>query len=451
MTKIAGISMVAAGLVAQALWPAELPADDRPLLVLALDGISLDAAKEVWEEGAFPGFHPPSGNIAPFPSLTDVSMSGMFHAGPVPGYEEIYYDTTRHALAGTTWSYLRATKFERSRQSYYGLLHYADSRFWEIPNNLFPKLLLGFDLWRFFRSDAIERFAANPAAFHSPLSPGSRIIVTYLESGDVVAHQTGHEGAVAYLRVLAEFLEVMRKKAGEPFDALIFSDHGNAEGISRFCPVTRFLRERGYRVEDRVSGRRSVVVPTFGLISSVALHAAREESEELAAAIAGLSCVDMVFSGEKGMYTVRHGGQLARIEHDRSSDSYAYRPEEGDPLGYRSVMKNMGDSGYLDSNGFASSRRWFDATADSAYPNALERTAEAFESLVQNPATILLSLKPGTFYGRSDIRFWTRLESTHGGMAREESLGFVMTTLRPLPPFVRYKDFLGSLLGGATE
>lgn len=426
----------------------------RPLLVLGLDGVSLDTAREAYHEGILDGFFPPSAVIAPFPSLTDLALMGYFNAGRTQGYEAIYFNLRQARLSGTTSSYLSASAEPEPNLAFYDSLHYSESRFWEIPYNLFPRLLLGMDVWRFRRSQVVRRFL-NDADSLEPVplarSHDGPVMLAYLEQADVMFHQLGRDGAMNYLRSLGETLRGLRARGREPFDIVLFSDHGNEEGIFAYCPIEQHLTAKGFRSGTRLGERRAFVLPTFGLIGSVAVHTLPEDAEGVAQALADLRGVDLVLYKEGSEIGVLHGSRAARILFRPSPPRYKYKSVSGDPLGYRPIVEDLQAAGTLDEDGFAGGETWFNATRDSMYPNALERAVEAMTTLVENPATVLVSLEPGYFYGRDDIRFWTRLLATHGGMRREQSMAFVMTTRRRLPSHLHYREVIPEVLRGEPQ
>ncbi|MEZ5332039.1 MAG: hypothetical protein R2991_08270 [Thermoanaerobaculia bacterium] len=100
----------------------------------------------------------------------------------------------------------------------------------------------------------------------------------------------------------------------------------------------------------------------------------------------------------------------------------------------------------------------FAATAEARYPDPLFRIAQAFE-LVANPASVVCSVAAGHMYGAKRTEMLARLakgplEWTHGALAREATLGFVLSDAPgwPAPEAVRAGDALVPFLrGGEVE
>src|SRR5574341_2530424 len=69
-------------------------------LIVCLDGVPYEEFKALWAEGHFREFYRPVPVIAPFPSASGVALSALFHASPVAGYEDGYFDRGRNELSG---------------------------------------------------------------------------------------------------------------------------------------------------------------------------------------------------------------------------------------------------------------------------------------------------------------------------------------------------------------
>ncbi len=61
-------------------------------LVIILDGFGYDVVKDYYDKGSLRMFHPPSRVIAPYPTLTDVSMEDILGYIPCQGFEAMYYN-----------------------------------------------------------------------------------------------------------------------------------------------------------------------------------------------------------------------------------------------------------------------------------------------------------------------------------------------------------------------
>jgi hypothetical protein len=124
----------------------------------------------------------------------------------------------------------------------------------------------------------------------------------------------------------------------------------------------------------------------------------------------------------------------ARIYEKRIDDTawFKYEPDYGDPLDLMEVVENLQQRGGTGNvgNWFPDSW-WFQATGSARFPDPLYRISYGFQ-VTRNPANILCSNAPGYAFGGAGIEMLTRVGSgrlrwTHGGLSREDSLGFIMT------------------------
>jgi hypothetical protein len=60
--------------------------------------------------------------------------------------------------------------------------------------------------------------------------------------------------------------------------------------------------------------------------------------------------------------------------------------------------------------------------------------------MVQNRASVIVNLEDGYYTGSALFDVFTVLQATHGNIDREQSFGFVMSTSRDLPTYVRAED-----------
>src|SRR5712692_8357047 len=76
-------------------------------LTLCLDGVSWDLVQELKQKGHFKIFQDPSRVIVPFPSMTNVCLTAVWHKPPQPGYESLYFDRANNRMGGGSMSYLK--------------------------------------------------------------------------------------------------------------------------------------------------------------------------------------------------------------------------------------------------------------------------------------------------------------------------------------------------------
>ena len=63
----------------------------------------LAAMQSLWDHGHFREFFRPTATISTLPSDTETALTEAFHAMPVPGYENLYFDRASNRMRGGVW------------------------------------------------------------------------------------------------------------------------------------------------------------------------------------------------------------------------------------------------------------------------------------------------------------------------------------------------------------
>ncbi|MGH9787266.1 MAG: hypothetical protein ACRD4U_01010, partial [Candidatus Acidiferrales bacterium] len=191
------------------------------------------------------------------------------------------------------------------------------------------------------------------------------------------------------------------------------------------------LRRAGFRVEGSLKDDRSVVLPQFGLISNAVLYT--NPGREAAAAEAALKAkgVDLAVYREGVSLVVVSAKGRARIDRrvsDDGAERFRYLAEAGDPLALNCVAEELIHAGLADVDGFISEDKWLAATANHLYPDPLRRLWRAFDGLIRQPASVIVSLKDGYYTGSIWLNLFAWMQATHGSLRRAQSLGVVLST-----------------------
>lgn len=391
-------------------------------LFIALDGIDYQTVAHLLaERPLFAGFHPPVAVVSTFPAQTNPAFTGLFEpfgVAPAPGYEARFFDRRENEVRGG------------------GMLSYGEIRFpWKELFDWRPALVprtfgnldpvqasigeLETALDDFARSDRRRFFA------YVPLSDAARLFV-------------GPAGAERILtRLDAMLVRFRARHPGEEFRTVLFSDHGNAGGevlANVRTGVKQALARAGWHLGDRLEGRRDLVLVDYGLISSFELYTQPDAGWEAARAVVGVDGVDLCVTptAEGWRVVSSRGDALVERRLQGGEEQWAYRPLDGDPLGYAPVVEELRRrAGAAAGRRWFGEEAWFEATREHHYPDALYRLARAFD-LVANPASAVCSLAPGSIYGSSltqrsaDLSVGA-LRWTHGALYRETSLAFLLT------------------------
>lgn len=403
------------------------PAEDKSpkrTLVVMLDGMPHSLLDELWAEGRFRLFHRPSKVVSVFPSMTDPAYGEMLCANPVKGYEPLFFDRSANRFNGGTTAYLTGENEPWRPVLDYRQSYLVDAVAYVYPQQLaYNEVLKSYERWR----------DAQPQQG-----------VWYFAGSDAMGHMAGWRGCKEYLTHIDKLLERVYWESRGRIEMVMFADHGNSFVPSARVPLLEYLRREKLHLADRLTGSSDTcVVPTLGMISSVAMYVDTEEARARAErALAKTPGVDLFAWRRDGRYYVRSRDQIAEIE-PRGVRRFAYRPIAGDPLRLKAVVGRMQAAGRMDSDGFADEDDWLAATIDHPYPDAPQRIVRGLDgSLVTNPADILISLADGWYWGDYSIDIPAGLNGTHGALAAGHTNTFFASTVAPGPKFFRQADML---------
>jgi len=432
------------------------PAADDPdarWLVLCLDGVPYQEMLALWEEGYFREFFRPAPLISPFPSDSESALTDVFHAGPVPGYEHRYFDRAANRLAGGALTTLTGKNIP-----YLELLDYDMPGYFKGVTYLLPHKSYRADLGRLRK-----RFLASR----------EKVFLAHIASSDSLYHILPKEEMRVLLTEVDSLLRELYFDSGGKLRITLFSDHGNSLVESRPVPLNQFLESKGWRLNDRFDWPNDVVVPAYGLVGFLAIYCDRSATAKLAADLAQMEGADLVMHPDTEIDPASPGADVFRNsvlvegphgrarmawQPDASAFLYFYDEFVGDPLELQSIVPMPAIEEWVDvQTGRMSGvtvmpwRRdaeFFAATAGHRYPDVGYRLWQWATNHVENRADILVSLKPGYYYGSGAFQRFVTLYSTHGALDAAQSLGFAMSTDAPRAGPIRGKDLLPEKLKG---
>jgi hypothetical protein len=394
----------------EAPWPPPAESKPRHLLIL-LDSIPYDLAKQVFEEGRFAAFHRPTRVLAPFPVMTDPSMADFFGVGPVPGVEASYFDGNMLVAGAPNYMVGGNAPWMDCADFHLPLCDHGVS--YLLPNAYFRQALAGVQ-----------------AAFQRSTSDS---FVGYVVATSGVGSKYGAEGHLRALRELAAFCQQMIAESDGALHITLMSDHGHTCIRSPRISLGIPLRGMGYRVGLGAAGERDVVIPEWGLVSLAALYCRPELAPELAADVVKIGHVELAAYRKSPTEVVAlspDGRAVVEVRGDR----YRYVQEAGDPLRLARAVSQLRAAGKLDADGFGDADAWFSATVDSEYPDPLRRLHRAFNDLFRNVPQVYVSLADGVCHGSPDLSLFLDMAAVHGSLRPESSYGFAMSTIAELPP-----------------
>ena len=392
-------------------------------LVLIVDGVGYNIAKELHDEGALRLFHPPSRVIAPYPTMTDICLAQALDSQAPLAYEAKYYDHESGRIVGGSDAYLNETNEPHLRK-----VHFSAATLWRalgflFPGHMFKRELA--DVQKAYRDHDEREFIAY---FGATAAVGTRESVA------------GHRDVLLRMEQLAHELLY---DSGGLVKVTLMSDHGHGYVECQPVRVEAHLADKGWRLRNRLEGDRDAVWIRFGLVTFTSF--ATRDPAGLAADLVGCEGLDIISYTDEDRVVVLNGAGQRAVVH-RSDQRYRYEPVDGDPLRLTPILATLS----VDANGFVSADDLLVATADHEYPAPLQRLYEGHFAAVQNPADVVCSLTDGYFAGSGGFAGSVKVASTHGSLDRINSTAFIMSSIGPLPELMRSADIpqhMGALTG----
>jgi hypothetical protein len=405
-------------------------------LVLLLDGVSYGDVRALQDGVVFKvagggqterhafrqGYFPASRLISTFPSISDTAWAEILGNDPPPGYQRTYFS----AAAGSQVSLNGVT----------GLLDYEKQMSWHLQGS-FRRTMSYSAPRRTFKyevNQVIEGFLQSNGE-------ATNYYYALINGTDIAQHSWGDIRSM--LCVLDEKLEKLRAtyraREGRELEILILSDHGNdGAGRGKRIAIKGFLKKHGYRAAKSLSSPKDVVLPTAGIESWVEIHNRPNETTNLVQLFSHLRGVDLVTARhpeQTNRFIVMNSkGEQAEIEWKADGNSFKYKMELGDPLDLQDVVGTLASKGAFDAYGFATANAWMAQTLEHRYPLALERIVRSHTMIVQNPASILLSLQNGYVHSgwllKRSLDF-AKSGGTHGALDNASSTGVLLSNFAP--------------------
>lgn len=397
-------------------------------IIICIDGVGISTINKLRAEGRFQMFAAPSYMISPFPSVTNPAMSEILEAAgarPTAGYEDNYFDVENNKMRGGIIDRFRTGRFIRG--TFRELFDYHPSALKSGLGYAAPPLSTYLEaLTDLIRLRQKARGSRQPVFF------------AYTGATDSLAHLGGEWLLSSFLKRLDETIKDIVRDSKEPVTVTLFSDHGNEFRKYRRLSLRAPLKRAGFRLEKRIKDDKSVVLPQFGLIGCALLFTREANEPRLARTAAGVEGVDFAAYEREGIVYVLSSDGEALIE--KRLERYRYKTTKGDPLGLSAVMENLDAQGKVDAEGFIADADWFAATRDAARPDAVRRVYEGATGGVVNRAGVVVNLRDGYYNGSSLLDLFTVLQATHGNIGQGQSYGFVMSSRRDLPAYIRAED-----------
>jgi hypothetical protein len=391
-------------------------------LVIVLDGVPYQTVAELRAEGRFRRFKNPARMISMFPSLTNVAMIEILHAGDSPGYEDHYYDRESNRILGTIQDRLQGGRFiqgtfretfDYHAPAFKGALAYVAA-----PAGTVAVAHLDLSAFR----KAFREFGGKSDA---PL------FVAYIGETDSLAHLGGKKLLKSLLRALDRTVEELISESNGQLEVEMFSDHGNNYADYESVKLNDAIDGAGFKTEKSLNGPNSVVLPKYGLVGASTLFTYPENRARLAEVCAKTKGVDFAVY-QSGGNVIELISVRGRARVSRDGDRFRYEDEGGDPLGLLPVIADLKLRARVDARGFASREDWWLATMNHRYVDPLRRLFDGFSKYVKNRADVIVSYEDGYMLGSPFLSLFAQMLATHGNLLRGETEGFAMSTRQEL-------------------
>lgn len=407
----------------------QLDPDQTQHVFLLLDGVPYSLIEQMWEDGYFRTFGRPGKMISLFPSLTDPVFSRIFHCGAPFGYEAEFYDRAQGRKTAGVSFYLSGKNEAWVEAADYRLGTIEDAVMYLWPGGVFKREL-----------EAARKVYDRKR--------GEDRIVLYLLATDGICHMYSREQARKHFALLDRWIRQMTYDARGRIHFTMLSDHGNNFAGCHFVPIRDALKKSGLRITDQLKKSGDVVAPHFGLINFASVFCYSDvERRRAVAAILPLEGVEAIAwrEGEAVDVVNRHGrARIHRIGGD-GEPRFRYEAIEGDPLGVLAAMQEMQQRGEIDADGYAGEEAWFVATRDLPMPAPVQRVYRSLHSNVINAADLVISLGDGYYTGDRSFEKFVQLHGTHGGLSRESTVSFLMSSAFEAPDYIRPHEILPTI------
>jgi len=406
------------------------PSQDIPHFIIALDGVPFPLIEELYQQGRFRLFHPPSRVVTCFPGMTNPAFQRIFGGDKPMAYEAKYFDRKKNRLTDGSDTYLRGQAADWTKNLDYRCSFKLDALCYIKPDMVFAHELQ--EIENVFRKT----------------SQGTKIVYSVATAG--LATRGGRKAILKYLTTIDQWCEQIAYDRRGRVNITLLADHGHSPSAQGRISFKKLLKKNGYRLTNRLANARDVVTVEFGLVTYAAYYT--NDPAGLAAAIlkdprTTLACYpltkqtktpdgsDVVVQTIDGKATIRS-----------RQGNFSYDLDYGDPLRLSPIIDLFQQNRKVDPDGFIDDIAMFEATVRHTYPDPLRRVWLAFNGLVQRPPDLIVCLKDGWVHGSSF--FYSaigKVASTHGSLNQRNSTTFAMTTLGPLPPTLRLEQVISNL------
>jgi len=399
-------------------------------LIICVDGVPWRTINQLLQKGHFKAFHKPSKVIVAFPTMTNVTSTDIWHSSRVSGYESAYYDKEKNIMVSGVGKYLHKRVIKPG--DFHQHFDYVEPMPYESITYLLPRRICQSDMKRF-----VETYSRSK----------KEEFYAFIKSTDAPMHVLGKKGAEEILTNLDEILKKIHHSRKGDIEITLFSDHGFNFVKSKRIELKSFLKSRGFDVRNDLQDEKSVVLPSFGLVSFAAIYTMEANKRKIAHQVSALEGVDFsAYRMDDDLHIFSQKGEAKilkkRVNH---TELYKYEIITGDPFSYKDIVERLTTLGIADREGYIPDSDWFESTKEHSYVDAPRRLDQALSNKVESEADIFISLKDGYFHGNALFSRIATILGTHGSLLDTNSVGFFMSTVKEAPSHIRGSQLIDYL------
>ena len=402
----------------------EMDQSSIPHFVILLDGVPFHMVEEARRDGLFRLFYAPSKVICCYPSMTDLALSDVMHAGACYSLQALGFDRTRNCKCGGSSAYLSS-----DNAPWVAKVNYRASPWWDGLMYLDPQKVFNHELQGLKKTFA--KFEEGEAYGYAVGTAG-------------LGTRYGREGVSKYLCEIDAFCRQLVYERCGRVRITLAADHGHDLTHAQLVSFRDVLEAGGYRETESLRERRDVVVIAFGLVTYAEFYT--QDAAGVAQCLLNHEGVEFTCYAAGDKVVIQDCEGFACISQGPGGE-LRYDSSRGDPLKLNPILERLAHAGKIAPSGEIDAEAMFYATVEHEYPDPVARVWRAFHGLVQSPPDVIASLRSGYCHGS---RFFYEaigrdVASTHGGLRRDTSTTFVMSMLGDLPPVLRSQDILPAL------
>jgi hypothetical protein len=312
---------------------------ESKIIFIAVDGLSHDAFVDAQRRGLFKEFISSGVNIAPFPTMTDVSWTSLMRTtdlfgavGRIKNPEAVYFDSSTQSIQGDV-------------RDYYVRLASVKNYLGAFDVFLNPYL----EALAYFPTQELPKYEIQTVLNGLQEIQNKNLVSGYIGTIDSIAH-TQKDRLTPVLETLdLELRKMIQAYASKGLDVevILVSDHGNVPRLTHQTgdvelepiDIVRMIKKAGLNFTSELKNANDVVIPQLALGSYAGIYFKTADAQEkFLAQVRQEPWFDLVItphsSSSDFIRKIRVRSNLgdAQITYDKNKNLYYYVSVAGNPL-----------------------------------------------------------------------------------------------------------------------